>query len=72
LYRESKDKADIFEAEFKQRVFIASPDIYQEMFGSQEQEYLDPEEIQNVVPQSEEEFAAMMRELQKSGLALPD
>jgi hypothetical protein len=61
----------MFEAEFKQRVFAASPSIYRQMFGEDESEqYLDPSEVKNVVPQSDEEFQAMMKELKGFGIGL--
>ena len=72
IQRENKDEVAIFEAEFKQRVFAGSPHVYKQMFGEEEseQQYLEPDQIRNVVPQSDEEFQSMMKELKSFGIGL--
>lgn len=56
--------------DFRTQVFVKDPEMYQKMFNEDEEEFLDDDNIEHIVPTSEEELSSMMRQLRSEGIIL--
>lgn len=65
--RDAERDSEIREDSFKTDIFVHNPHLYQKMYGEQSN-YLDEEEIEHVVPDSDKEFNKLMRELKQAGI----
>jgi hypothetical protein len=54
--------------DFRTQVFVKDPEMYQRMFNEDEDEFLDEDNIENIVPTNEEELSSMMRQLRSEGI----
>jgi hypothetical protein len=68
LSRDAEREVEIREDQFKSSVFANDPQLYQEMFGKNNTEVIDEEEIEHVVIDSDEDFNKLMRELKQLGV----
>jgi hypothetical protein len=68
LSRDAEREVEIREDQFKSSVFANDPQLYQEMFGKNNTEVVDEEEIEHVVIDSDEDFNKLMRELKQLGV----
>lgn len=66
LAREARYESDLIENNFKNQVFASNPEMYTEIF--KEDVTPDEEEIEYLVPDSEEELRKMMRQLKSQGV----
>lgn len=57
---ESKEQAEEAHIQFKSQVFAANPDLYRQLFA--EEEAVEDDDIEWVIPESEEDFMRMMNE----------
>ena len=54
--------------DFRTQVFVKDPEMYQKMFNEEDEGFLDEENIEHMVPTSEEELSSMMRQLRSEGI----
>ena len=54
------------EVDFKNQVFVANPEMYDRLFN--EEPVIDENEIEQIVPDSEEALNKMMRQLKAEGI----
>jgi len=54
------------EIDFKNQVFISNPEMYDRLFN--EEAVVDENEIEQIVPDSEEALKKMMRQLKAEGI----
>jgi len=54
--------------DFRTQVFVTNPEMYQKMFSEDLEEFVDEDEIEHIVPTSEEELSSMMRQLRSEGI----
>jgi predicted transcriptional regulator len=66
LYRENKTESEIMELDFKNQVFVSNPEMYDRLFN--EEPVIDENEIEQIVPDSEEALKKMMRQLKAEGI----
>lgn len=64
--QESKSAARDKEQEFKNQIFANNLELYREMFA--EEQVLDEDDIDYVVPEDESTFKQMLNELKSYGL----
>jgi hypothetical protein len=66
LQRNEEKDEDRREDELKNLVFANNPNLYNKIFG-EESNYLDEDEIEHVVPESDADFNKLMQELKNVG-----
>lgn len=54
------------ELDFKNQVFVSNPEMYDRLFN--EEPVIDENEIEQIVPDSEEALKKMMRQLKAEGI----
>jgi len=65
--RDAERESELREDSFKTDVFVGNPSLYQKMFG-EDSKYLDEDEIEHVVPENDQDFNKLMRELRNVGV----
>ena len=67
ISQDVKRESLLREDNFKNNVFANDPELYQNLFTNNE-EYLDEEDVVHSEPQNEEDFNKLMRELKTLGV----
>ncbi len=68
MSQESIEAADSADIEFKAKVFASDPKLYYELF---EKESHPEGEMEEVIPESPEEFQSLMKAMAREGLVDP-
>lgn len=66
LYRETKERSELAEIDFKNQVFASNPEMYLELFKDEKKE--DEFEIEEIVPENEGDLQSMLRQLKSEGI----
>lgn len=67
MTRDSKLESENREEDFKNRLLIQNPELYQRLYG-EDSNYIDEEEIEHLEPANENEFKDLMKELRDFGV----
>jgi hypothetical protein len=67
LERDSQRERKIKEDDFKSLIFANNPDLYQSIYG-EDSDVIDEEGVEHVIPDSDQDFNKLMRELQQLGV----
>lgn len=66
MSQDAKSEAEAKEQSFKNQVFANDPELYKAMFA--EDQVVDENELEYIIPEDEDEFKSMLRELKSLGV----
>lgn len=67
MRREAQLERDEKDESFKTSLLIQDPQRYIDIFEQEDKTFFDPQDVQEVVPESPDEMAALLREMQRGG-----